>query len=194
MPCTSITLRIKHHQLHTRTRTRTLHHQHARNALTYKLKIHIKQAAAPPSRLHHQCNPTSPKRKRAERGGEEGKENAMLVNILLPRIKHHQLHTRTRTHTLHRQHANSVPTSAHLDGERVFIRNEKKHQLRRHAAHSQPIHVHTLPYTALTYTRHFWFSFVIRVRIDCICCCVAVAWGGVRVKLTSTNGIKICQF
>ena len=173
--------RIKHHQLHTRTQKRTLHHQDARNALTYNLKIHIEQAAAQPvqpdvgknkragdekgnalcmsahyslassitnctraharalfiinthatrlltnyrsrsSKLQHRKN------KRAERGGWRRTREMPCTSIsLLPRIKHHQLHARTRTHTLHHQHANSVPTSAHLDGERGFYSKRKK--------------------------------------------------------------------
>ena len=41
---------------------------------------------------------------------EEEKGNAMLVNNITTRIKHHQLQTRTRTRTLRHQHAHNAFT------------------------------------------------------------------------------------
>ena len=76
IPCTSITLLPrKHHQLHTRARTHTLHHQHARSAFTYNLQIHIEQPAVPP------VQPDVTKKKRAERG--KRKMQCMSITLLL---------------------------------------------------------------------------------------------------------------
>ena len=91
---------------YTRAHARTLSiiNTHATRLLTNYRSISNKQQ-------QNQFNPTLPKKKRAERGGWRRKREIPCTSItLLPRIKHHQLHTRTRTRTLHHQHARNAFT------------------------------------------------------------------------------------